>query len=110
VLELVVGVGGKLAGAWRFDARAVGADVYAEGAQDGGAAVGEALTAGRAGTEGLEPSREALVGAIEGLRLPADSSAQTKRAELVADLREAPDRAAISSTLRRAQSVRRFPR
>ena len=36
VLELIVGVGGQAVGAWRFDARAVAADVHAEGALDGG--------------------------------------------------------------------------
>lgn len=110
LVELVVGVGGKVTGAWRFDARAVGADVYAEGTLDGGAAVGEAWIASQATPEAVESSRAAVVGAVERLSLPAASSAQIKRVELLEDLRVAPDREALSRTLRDAQSIRRIPR
>ena len=110
VLQLVVGVGGKFAGALRFDAAAVGADVYAEGTLNGGAAVSEALIASMPTAEAVESSRAAVVGAVEGLSLPAASSAQIKRVELLEGLRVASDREALSRTLHDAQSIRRIPR
>lgn len=106
VLELIVGVGGQAVGAWRFDARAVGADVYAEGALDGGAAVGEAWIASQASPQALELSRAAVLDAVGELRLPASSKADARRRELVEGLRAAPDRDTAARALREARDVR----
>lgn len=106
VVELVVGLGGKAAGAWRFDAQAVGADVYAEGALDGGAAVGEAWIASQVTPEAAELSRAAVMSAVEGLRLPERSAAEARRIELVEGLRVAPDMDAATRSLRDVRSMR----
>lgn len=106
VVELIVGVGGKAVGAWRFDAGAVGADVYAEGALDGGAAVGEAWIASQTSPQTLELSRAGVLAAVEELRLPAASKADARRRELVEGLRAAPDRDTASRALREARDVR----
>lgn len=110
VVELVVAVGGKVAGAWRFDAGKVGDDVYAEGTLAGGAAVGEALVASQATPEAAEASRATVLGAVQALSLPEDSSASRRRVELIEGLRVAPDREAFSRELRDVQPLRVRPR
>lgn len=106
VLQLLVGVGGKVSGAWRFDAGGVGAEVHAEGKLEGGAEVGEALLESQASPEAVEASRAALIEAVGTLRLPEDSAANARRAGLVDELRVAPDREALSRTLHDVRATR----
>lgn len=106
VLQLVVGVGGKVAGAWRFDTREVGAELHAEGKVDGGAEVGAAWIASQPTPEAAQASRGAVLEAVEALRLPEGSRAQEHRAELLEGLRTAPNPQAFSSALRDVPSRR----
>jgi hypothetical protein len=106
VLQLVVGVGGKVAGAWRFDARDVGAEVHAEGKVEGGAEVGAAWIASLPTAEAAESSRADVLEAVEALELPAGSHADERRAVLVEGLRVAPGPQAFSSALRDVGATR----
>lgn len=110
VLELVVGVGGKAAGAWRFDAGAVGSGIHADGQLVGGAKVSEVLLPELSRRESLEASRETVAGALERLELPQSSGAAGRRAELVGDLRVAPDAEALAGRLVEIRSARLRPR
>jgi hypothetical protein len=88
----------------------VGSGIHADGRLVGSARVSEVLLPELSRRESLQVSREAVAGALEKVALPESSRAAGRRAELVVDVRAAPDAEVLAGRLVEIRSAGVRPR